>query len=294
MNDEILINNRYSINKKVGKGSFGDVHLGYDKKTGNMVAIKLEYYQRRSTLDHEYKIYNEVCGKKTNCHIPKIYWYGHEGDYRVMVMEFLGNSLESLLNTCGRKFSLKTTTMIGIQLLTLLQQLHTCNFIHRDLKPENFLIGINQQRFFIYMIDFGLCKRFKDNERRHMKLNTGKKLVGTARYASVNSHKGIELSRRDDLESLLYLLIYFRKGHLPWQGMPGNSREEKYERIKNKKIETTTGELCKDMPKQFEHFFDHVKSLKFKEKPNYKYLFSLLVSVMEENNYRMDYRYDWG
>ena len=243
-------------------------------------------------LEHEYSVYSKVCNPV--CNIPKIFWYGNEGEYRVMVMEYLGDSLEALLNRCGRKFSLKTTIMIGIQIFNLLEHLHRYNYIHRDLKPENFLIGINKKRHFIHMIDFGLCKRYKNERRQHMKKITGKKLVGTARYASINSHNGIELSRRDDLESFIYLLIYLRKGNLPWQGMPGRNREEKYESIRQRKIKTSTEALCQDMPKQIYYFLNHVKSLEFKEKPKYDYLRSLLIEIMTENNYKMDFQYDWN
>lgn len=291
MSVEILINNRYVINKKVGKGSFGDVHLGHDKEANNLVAIKLEHKDNKMMLQHEYNVYNAVNDDRHR--IPQIYWYGEEGDFRVMVMEYLGDSLEALFNKCGRIFSLKTTLMIGIQIFDLIEHLHRSNYIHRDLKPENFLIGINNNRHFIYMIDFGLAKPYKNEDTIHMKMHTGKKLVGTARYASINSHNGIELSRRDDLESLAYLLIYFLKGSLPWQGLPGRTRDEKYEIIKRRKIDTTTKALCTGVPTEIFYFLDHVKSLEFKEKPNYKYLRNLLTGLMSKMKYDVDYKYDW-
>ena len=288
---EILINNRFVINKKVGKGSFGDVHLGHDKTNNQLVALKLEHKDNKKMLEHEYNVYRDIGNNKSK--IPKIFWYGNEGEYRVMVMEYLGESLESLLNKCGRKMSLKTTMMIGLQIFDLIHSLHCSNYVHRDLKPENFLIGIGDNRHFVHMIDFGLCKRFKNEERVHCKMVTGKKLVGTARYASINSHQGIELSRRDDMESLLYLMIYFRKGTLPWQGMPGKNREAKYEAIRQKKVSTTPEQLCQGLPVEFTHFLQHIRSLDFKEKPKYRYLRNLLLSVIKRNNYVMDFRYDW-
>ena len=161
--------------------------------------------------------------------------------------------------------------------------MHSKCYLHRDIKPENFMIGINQNRNHVYMIDFGLAKRFKNNNNIHMCVKTGKKLVGTARYASINCHKGIEMARRDDLESFIYLLIYMLKGKLPWQGLPGRNREEKYEHIKQSKIATTTKALCSGCPIEFFYFLDHVKSLKFKEKPNYRYLRYLLLNIMKNN-----------
>ena len=291
MSIEILINNRFTINKKVGKGSFGDVHLGHDKLTGNLVAIKLEHRDAKLMLKHEFDVYNEIWSSDHK--IPRIYWYGNEGEFRVMVMEYLGESLESLFNRCHRKFSLKTVLMIGIQMFDLIEHLHRKNYVHRDLKPDNFLIGINDKRFYVHMIDYGLAKRYKNKQNVHTKFVNGKKLVGTARYASINSHQGIELSRRDDLESLMYILIYFLKGSLPWQGLPGTTREQKYEAIKRHKIKTSMRALCGGVPEQFYHFLYYTRNLSFKDKPNYKYLRSLLFGCLEQNNFKFDFKYDW-
>lgn len=291
-NFEILINNRYSIKKKIGKGSFGEVHMGIDKITGLPVAIKLEHQTNKPMLQHEYAVYQQI--RSPTGRIPKVFWFGKEGEYRVMVLEYLGDSVESLFNHCGRKFSLKTTLQIGIQIFDLLEHLHRHNFIHRDLKPENFLIGTGNNRNYIYMIDFGLAKRFKNNNKVHMNISSGKKLVGTARYASVNSHNGIELSRRDDMESLVYLMIYFLKGILPWQGLPGNTREEKYEAIKQHKNHMNIATLCTGVPEEFYHFLTHVRSLDFKEKPNYSYLRTLLFNISRKHQIKLDYHYDWS
>lgn len=287
----ITINNRFIINRRVGRGSFGDVYLGHDKDTHKIVALKLEHNSNKLMLEHEYNVYQQISHKGMK--IPKIWWYGLEGEYRVIVMDFLGDSLDGLLKRCNNHFSLKTTIMIGIQIFDLLHHLHRCNFIHRDIKPENFLIGIGEERHFIYMIDYGLAKQFKDNRRFHMKMVTGKKLVGTARYASINSHNGIGISRRDDLESLIYLLIYCIRGNLPWQGLPGNTREEKYEAIKQSKMTTSNRSLTNGLPEELFFFLDHVKSLSFRDKPNYKYLRDLLVNIMKSNHFEMDYKYDW-
>ena len=287
---EILVNNRYVINKQVARGSFGIVHMGYDKQTKQLVAIKLEPQSGKKMLEHEWHVYQQIISPSVK--IPKVHWFGTEGEYRVMVMDYLGDSLEALFNRCGRRFSLKTTIQIGIQIFDLLHHLHRCNFIHRDLKPENFLIGIHHQRHYVYMIDYGLAKPYK-RDRVHMKQVEGKKLVGTARYASLNSHKGIEISRRDDLESLLYLMVYFVRGELPWQGLPGKTREQKYEAIKQSKLATSSRALTQGLPEQLYFFLEHVRSLAFKEKPNYTYLRSLLMEMLNHHHLRMDYKYDW-
>ena len=134
-----------------------------------------------------------------------------------MVMDLLGPSLEDLFTFCKRKFTLKTVVMLGEQMVQRLEYLHNNHFIHRDMKPDNFLVGVGKKEYMLYIIDFGLAKRYRDPKTgEHIPYRDNKSLTGTARYASVNTHLGIEQSRRDDLESICYILIYFLKGTLPW------------------------------------------------------------------------------
>lgn len=287
----ILIKDQYVLLHKLGNGSFASVYMGFDKHNSRTIAIKLIPKKNGQMLHHESSVYREVSDGK-HC-IPRVYWYGEQDDYNVLIIEYMGNTIESLFTQCGRKFSLKTTLMIGVQIFDLIEYLHRCNFIHRDLKPENFVMGDGLKSHLVYMIDFGLSKRYKNAENQHMKLNTGKKLVGTARYASINNHKGLESSRRDDLESFAYLLIYFLKGQLPWQSVGGKNRDENYEIIKQRKINTTVENLCAGIPVEFCFFLDHVRSLRFEERPNYKYLKNLLVELMTKHGFLMDYKYDW-
>jgi len=149
--------------------------------------------------------------------VPTIHWFGSEGDYNVMVMDLLGPSLEDLFQYCGKKFSLKTTLMVADQIVSRLEAMHNLNFIHRDMKPDNFLVGKGKKQDMVFMIDFGLAKRFRDPKtQKHIPYRDGKSLTGTARYASLNCHVGVEQARRDDLESLGFIMIYFLKGSLPW------------------------------------------------------------------------------
>lgn len=289
-----IIDNRYIIQQKIGKGSFGEVFIGMDRTTHNSVAIKMENKDRKYVLAHEYEIYKELTGSKVALRIPKIFWYGNVDESRVIVMEYLGSSLEFFLQSkCHGRFSLKTTLMLGIQMFEQLKNLHDNNYIHRDIKPENFLMGMGSSRSYVYLIDFGLAKRYKSKEHVHIKCNIDKKLIGTARYASINSHKGVELSRRDDLESLMYLLIYFIKGHLPWQGINVSDREAKYAKIGELKAAIPTDRLCEGIPPELCNFLTYVKTLGFKDKPDYRYLYTQLVGVFNRIGYRFDYMYDW-
>lgn len=146
-----------------------------------------------------------------------MHWFGVEGDYNCMVMDLLGPSLEDLFTFCKRKFSLKTVLMIGDQMIQRVEYLHNNHFLHRDIKPDNFLVGIGKKQHICYMIDFGLAKRYRDPKTGdHIPYRDNKSLTGTARYASVNTHLGIEQARRDDLESIGFILVYFLKGSLPW------------------------------------------------------------------------------
>jgi serine/threonine protein kinase len=295
---QLIIDNRYVIQQRIGKGSFGEVFIGMDNVTNTAIAIKMENKDKKHILAHEYEIYKELMSSKAaeqhKFKIPKIYWYGNIDEKRAIVMEYLGNSLEYLLQQkCYGKFTLKTTLMLGIQMFKQLKNLHENNFVHRDIKPENFLMGAGGGRSYVYLIDFGLAKRYKSKEHVHIKCNADKKLIGTARYASVNSHIGTELSRRDDLESLVYLLIYFLKGSLPWQGINISDREEKYAKIGELKATISADKLCEGTPVELCNFLNHIKKLGFKDKPDYKYLYAQLVHAFNRVGYCFDYIYDW-
>lgn len=296
----------FTIGTRIGQGAFGDVYMGTNMKTGEEVAIKIEKHQKdkdtddrkdKHVLQHEYQIYQELHNSNYTPVVPNIYWFGtnkfNNVDSDIMVMQPLGESLQTLHASCNNKFSLKTTLMVGLQMFDRIKALHDNSFIHRDLKPDNFLIGINNNKHLIYLIDLGLAKRFKNKDRVHIKFVTGKKLVGTARYASINSHIGNELSRRDDMESLIYLLIYFVKGSLPWQGINCQDREEKYRLIGECKMKTSIIDLCNGLPEGFRLYLQNVKCLDFKAKPDYHYLRSLIINIFTEYGFSYDNVYDW-
>jgi len=210
-------------------------------------------------------------------------------------MELLGKSLEKLFEEKGSKLSLKTVCMLGIQMISRLEYIHNKHILHRDIKPDNFIIGIDINSYKVYLIDFGLSKKYRSSRTlQHIKYSENKKLIGTARYASINALAGIEQGRRDDMEALSYVLIYFLRGSLPWQGLRINKKEDRYKKILEKKKIVNSKELCIGLPNQFSDFVDYCRLLKFDEEPNYEFLKGLLIQVMNNNFFEFDYVYDWS
>ena len=218
---EFLVRGRYKLVWEIGSGSFGNVYLAIDLTNHEQVAVKLESQNaRQPRLLHEKELYNILQG---GVGIPQIRWYGQETGYNVLVMDLLGPSLEDLFNFCSRRFTMKTVLMLADQMISRIEYVHTQNLIHRDIKPENFLMGTGQQWKELFLIDFGLAKKYRDNRTgEHITHRSGKSFIGTPFCASISAHLGMEQSRRDDMESLGYVLMYFNRTSLPWQGLKVN------------------------------------------------------------------------
>ena len=292
--EEVKIKNQYSFKStdRLGGGSFGQIFKGINLKTKEEVAIKIESKNIETPqLLHESKILKIL---KDNEGFPKVYLITPLDDVLIMVMELLGDNLQKLLkNKPEQKFTLKTTLMLGIQILKRIKTLHENNFIHRDIKPENFTIGLKKMKNIIYMIDYGLTRKYCDSHKKHIPYKEGKNLTGTALYASIYTHKGIEQSRRDDLESLGYMMIHFCKGGLPWMNVKANNKVGKYRKIMEKKIEMKPEILCEGLLDEFREYFKYVRELQFTEEPNYEFLFGLLNNAMKKNKIKNDFKFDW-
>lgn len=290
-----LINGRFRPTKRLGSGSFGEIYMGVGP--GNeKVAIKFEKSGLRCPqLRHEYKVYRELAGCQG---IGRVQYYGIYGNNNVMVMDLLGQSLEDLFTKCGRRFSLKTTLKLADQMLQRVEAVHGRHLIHRDIKPANFVMGSDTSET-VFCIDFGLSKRYRNpHTLAHIPHRVGKSLTGTPRYASINNHLGIEQARRDDLEAIGYVLIYFLKGRLPWQGLKARNASRKYKMIMEKKQSTSIASLCAGCPAAFSEYLSFCRSLKFEADPNIKYLRGLFHELYQKQGYDLatlgDNDWDWN
>ncbi|SCZ96744.1 BZ3500_MvSof-1268-A1-R1_Chr4-1g06677 [Microbotryum saponariae] len=258
------------------------------------VAIKFE--PRKSDapqLRDEYRTYKILAGSPG---VPQVYYFGQEGLHNILVIDLLGPSLEDLFDMCGRKFSIKTVVMTAKQMLTRVQTIHEKNLIYRDIKPDNFLIGRpgTKTANTVHVVDFGMAKQFRDaRTKQHIPYRERKSLSGTARYMSINTHLGREQSRRDDLEALGHVFMYFLRGGLPWQGLKAATNKQKYEKIGEKKQSTPIKELADGFPEEFAIYLNYVRKLGFEETPDYDFLRELFTKVLKNSGEAEDGIYDW-
>ena len=297
MSEKIIADN-FEISNLIGKGAFGEIYISKNKRDKNDVIIKKEIKKSEKIcqLKIESKIYksllnissNDISGKNNISQdevqgIPYFYGMGELSDSYYLILELLGLDLNQLFNFCKNKFSITTTCLIALQMLNRIENIHKHFFIHRDIKPENFLIGSKEKSNIIFLIDFGLSKKYKDSKtNQHIPYKERKNLTGTLRYMSINNHFGIEQSRRDDLESIGYVLIYFLRGNLPWQGIKTKCNDKHYEKIGFVKQSTSIEVLCSDFPNEFCNYFNYVKQLEFEEDPNYNMLIELFERILKK------------
>ena len=277
--------------KLLGKGGFGHLFLGRSIHENSFIAIKVEEQSPRSRLAWEYQIIKELSDGEG---IPKVYRLHRGKKHNYLIMQLLGKSLDKLFVDMKKKFSIKTVCMIAYQMVQRIEFVHSKGYIHRDVKPGNFLLGKNLDRKKIYIIDFGLSKKYIDKStNKHIIYKEGKGLTGTARYVSLNTHYGIEQSRRDDIEGIAYNLIYFAKGKLPWQGVKTKNKKEKHKKIMELKEEYNPDKLCEGLPEEFPTLLKYSRKLDFEEKPDYKNIKIMFKQLINANKQQMDWKFDW-
>ncbi|TYH91678.1 hypothetical protein ES332_A13G130900v1 [Gossypium tomentosum] len=280
----------YKIERKLGKGGFGQVYVGRRESGGSgrigpdaiEVALKFEHRNSKSCNygpPYEWQVYNSLNG----CYgIPWVHYKGRQGDFYILVMDMLGPSLWDVWNTLGQSMSPNMAACVAVEAISILEKLHLKGFVHGDVKPENFLLGqrgsADEKK--LYLIDLGLASRWKDaHSGQHVDYDQRPDVFrGTVRYASVHAHLGRIGSRRDDLESLAYTLIFLIKGRLPWQGYQGDNKSFM---VCKKKMATSPELMCCFCPAPFKQFLEVVTNMKFDEEPNYGKLISIFESLIE-------------
>ena len=289
--DEILDNtffHKYHCIERLGKGSFGSIYKA--ECDNEFYALKFESIKNgQNLLENEAAIMDYLKGPN----IPYVKLYGTTSKYNILVMQLLGKSLENIFNE-RKIFSIKTVCMLGSQIVSILEYIHNRHILHRDIKPDNFVMGINDLCQYVYILDFGLAKKYRSSTTlKQYPLFYRKVLTGTARYASINALRGLEHSRRDDLEAAGYMLMYFLRGSLPWQGLQAKTKEERYKKILEKKVEISSKNLCEGFPYEFEKYVEYTKNMEYLDPPDYEMLRGLFSHVIRKMNCKFDYIYDW-
>lgn len=262
-----MIANKYKIIEKLSQGTFGSLYKAENIRTNESVAVKIETKSIKSnTLKNEAKIY-QYLGKQNG--FPQLKWFGTEEKYNYFVIDLLGSPLSEMVSKY-KAFSLKTTLILGMQIISRIQLLHDKYLLHRDIKPSNFLFGLGLQTNKLYLVDFGFTKRYNHNGTHipDKKINS---LIGSPNFVSLNVHNFIEPSRRDDLESAIYIIIYMLYGSLDWFGKTIAEMAVLKEQLTNKP----------ELPIFIQNMLENVRKMRFDERPDYEYLKQLLVDTLD-------------
>ena len=287
-----ILFHKYTLMKKLGEGSFGRIYSAKENSTNNWYAVKLENKNRsQNLLESEAYIMSYLNGPR----IPMVKSFGYTGDYNVLIMELMGKSLEDLFESMPtKKMSVRCVCNIGYQMIEIIEYVHNKHIVHRDIKPDNFVMGKGNKSKFLFLLDFGLAKKYRSSTTlKHYPLIKKKHLTGTARYASINALNGYTQSRRDDLEAIGYVLVYFLLGRLPWQGMLNKNKDERYMKIMEVKRDTDPHILCKNLPAEFEQYITYTRNLEYEQDPDYNMLKNLFLKVLNDEEHCIDYYYDW-
>ncbi len=269
------LGDKYVIKGRLGSGEFGEIVMGENKNTGRKVAIKIGRETDSIMLMNEAKIYNVLAGEEG---FPKMLGYGKEGKYSYLIMELLGKSLESKKREYG-KYKVGDVIKIGISIFKKLEKLHDIGYIHRDLKPENIVYGDANDSEEIYIIDYGLTAGYMVGGV-HIDRREITSVIGTPRYISLNVHRGYLPSRRDDIESVGYILIYLLVEKLPWQDISESDMKKRLKIVERIKRDEDILELYPELSMEFLTIIKYSRELKYMERPNYRYLCGILENLL--------------
>eukprot|EP00928_Gymnodinium_smaydae_P044185 TRINITY_DN29496_c0_g2_i1.p1 TRINITY_DN29496_c0_g2~~TRINITY_DN29496_c0_g2_i1.p1 ORF type:complete len:330 (+),score=36.63 TRINITY_DN29496_c0_g2_i1:101-1090(+) len=288
-----IIDGKYRLRTKLASSSHGFIYKGFDIHTGENVAIKIEPIKNSHLrLVTEAKLCKLLEGSPG---IPTVLWYGVEDEYFVAVVDLLGPSLKDLFSYCGYRFSLSTVLMLADQMITRIENVHSKGIVHRDIKPGHFAIGRDANASVVHLIDFGCAKRYLlEDSQKHIPLDEEQIRIQSYRYMSVNAHHGLKQSRKDDLESLCYTLVYFLCGHLPWQRIHGTSPADITAQVLKAKVDTPIHELCRDVPQEIANLCVYSCGLRFDEDPDYDCLRSPLKQLFLREGHLCDSPFDWA
>jgi len=300
ISEDCIVHDKWRIIELIAQGGFGSIFKAHNvEKKSEIVAIKTEKRANRDYLTVESDIYSKLKGVAG---FPNLIWFGktkftQPGNNEklpcmILVMEYLSSSLSDLFTNNNKKFSLKSVLMLSEQMIDRLATLHSVGIVHRDVKPGNFVMGKGENSNVVYLIDFGLAHSYLDEtSNNHIPYASNVCFRGTHRYASVTAHARIEQSRRDDMEALGYVLVYFLNG-LPWQNLQVD-RKDRRKVIGDIKAKLPLKKLTEGLPVEFEKYMNYTRSLRFTDEPNYAYLKSLFSGCLKKLNFANDQIYDW-
>jgi len=281
-----VVGAHFRLGRKIGERSTFIVFEGICLLNSRPVAIMFEPRKRYAYMRDEFQTYKKLVGLPG---ISNVYYFGQEGYHNILIIDLLGPSLENLFDICYRRFSVKTVVMVAKQMLYRVQSVHERDLIHRSITPDRFVIGRpgTKQANVIHFVDFRRAKQYRNPKtRQHIPYREHKSVSGVPLFESINASLRIEQSRRDDLEALGYVIMYFLRGGLPWQGLMVKELLEKKRTISIK-------DLCKGYPDGFFKYMSYVRALYFEDTPDYDYLQDLLTQALNGTSEEEDGIYDW-
>ncbi|KAI7870291.1 kinase-like domain-containing protein [Mucor mucedo] len=287
---EVILNGRFKKTSLLGKGSYGTIFKAFDFQTKQDVAIKQEKINSKVPQLRREKEFYEKIGNQHG--FLRMISFFEESGFRYLVFTLVGKDLFDQAEIHGGKLGLKSIVLIAKQLVDRIEYLHDKGILHLDLKPENIAIGANENdRNTVYLLDFGLSKYYR-NGKSHIPAAKKVPFKGTICFASVNAHKKLQQSRRDDIESLVYVIVYLMKGSLPWIDFKNNYKGSKHRQVLKEKEKLTSNQLCNGLEVEFAKILDYAKSLSFTQKPDYKFVQQLLDRILENNCFQDDEIFD--